>query len=224
VRPSPATLIALLALFVALGGPAQARTLFTGKDIKAATLTGKHLKSSTLTGKHVKNRSLGVNDLSAAAVQSLTTNGPGSVGEAAIADGAVTGAKVADQSLGRADLGGDSVGPEQLTPNSVLGEEVEDGRLGARDVGSFAGTVTLDFGTINQGTCASHEVAVAALAPPADARDDAAVIMPPLGFPDQIVLTPTPAAANELRVRACNVGTGNIAVGSTTLRYVSFDF
>ena len=37
--PSPALLIALLALFVALGGPAQAARLLSGKDIKNRSLT-----------------------------------------------------------------------------------------------------------------------------------------------------------------------------------------
>jgi hypothetical protein len=235
VRPSPGTLIAVLALFVALGGPAQARTLLTGKDIKTGTLTGKHLKKSTLTGKHLKDRSVGTADLSPAAVQSLTSTPPGSVSEAALGDGAVTGAKlaagsvggaqVADQSLGRADLGADSVGPEQLTPNSVLGSEVEDGRLAARDVGAFVGTFTHAFGAINADTCGTHDVSVAPIVPGASAQDDVVVVTPPPGFPtDRIMLSATAESAGSLRVRACNVvGAGAVNLGSLTYRFVSLD-
>ena len=41
--PSPAALIALVALFVALGGPAQAARLITGKDIQKNTITSKQI-------------------------------------------------------------------------------------------------------------------------------------------------------------------------------------
>jgi hypothetical protein len=55
------TVVAYLALFVALGGSAYA----------AATITGKHIKDGTVTGRDVKNRSLSTNKLSAEALSSL---------------------------------------------------------------------------------------------------------------------------------------------------------
>ena len=47
-RPSPALIVALVALFVALGGPAQAARLITGKQIKNHTVTTKDLARSTV--------------------------------------------------------------------------------------------------------------------------------------------------------------------------------
>ena len=67
--PRHSTAVAYLALFAALGGSAYA----------AATITGASIKDGTVTGRDVKNRSLGTNDLSAQAVQSLASR-PGPQG------------------------------------------------------------------------------------------------------------------------------------------------
>ena len=60
-RPSPALVVALVALFVAFSGTATA----------ALVMTGKNIKDGTITGKDVKNRALGTNKLSKSAVTSL---------------------------------------------------------------------------------------------------------------------------------------------------------
>ncbi len=57
-RPTPATIIAVLALVVATGGTSYAALSITGKDIKNGSVTGKDVKDKSLTGKDVKNRSL----------------------------------------------------------------------------------------------------------------------------------------------------------------------
>ncbi|WP_026910906.1 hypothetical protein [Patulibacter minatonensis] len=79
-RPSPSLLVALLALFVALGGTATA----------AALIDGKRIRSGTVTGKQVKNRSLTSSDLSASTVKALqgragATGATGAVGPAGAA-------------------------------------------------------------------------------------------------------------------------------------------
>jgi len=76
-RPSPALVVALVALFVAFSGTATA----------ALVMTGKNIKDGTVTGKDVKNRALGTNKLSKKALASLSgQRGPagpqGSKGEA----------------------------------------------------------------------------------------------------------------------------------------------
>ena len=63
-RPRASTVIASLALFVALGGSATAATLITGAKVKDGTITAKDLKSSAVTGSKVKNGSLSSSDLS----------------------------------------------------------------------------------------------------------------------------------------------------------------
>lgn len=57
-RPAPATVIALVALFVALGGTSYGAFVITGKNVKNGSLTGKDVKNNSLTGDDVKNGSL----------------------------------------------------------------------------------------------------------------------------------------------------------------------
>jgi Collagen triple helix repeat (20 copies) len=60
-RPSPALVMAIVALFVAFSGTATA----------ALVMTGKQIKDGTITGKDLRNRTLGTNKLSKNAVSSL---------------------------------------------------------------------------------------------------------------------------------------------------------
>jgi hypothetical protein len=58
LRPSPALLVALLALFIALGGSAFAVTRINGSNIQNATISGKKLKMRTIKAKRVANDTL----------------------------------------------------------------------------------------------------------------------------------------------------------------------
>jgi hypothetical protein len=57
-RPSHATLVAYLALFVALGGTVYAATKINGKSIKPKSIPGNRLKPNSVTGREVKESSL----------------------------------------------------------------------------------------------------------------------------------------------------------------------
>ena len=57
-RPTPATIISVLALVVATGGTSYAALSITGKDVVNQSLSGKDIENQTLTGKDVKNASL----------------------------------------------------------------------------------------------------------------------------------------------------------------------
>jgi hypothetical protein len=74
LRPSPALVVAIVALCVAFTGTATAALVMTGKDIK----------DRTVTGKDIKNRTLGTKKLTKRAVASLTGQrgpaGPGPAG------------------------------------------------------------------------------------------------------------------------------------------------
>ena len=218
-RPSPGTVIALVALFVALGGPAQAARLISGKEVKP----------STLTGKHIKNRSLGTDDLSARANRSLRATAARSIRSGHLATGAVTTTKLAAGAVGTAGVADASLLSADLAAGSVGSEEVSDGQLGGRDVGSFAGVLALDFGAIDRGQCSWVDATVAALAattPPRSIVDDAVVVTPPAQFPDdQLVLSAAPVAPAKLRVRVCNLnGVEDLDLPLMNFRYISFDF
>ncbi|MGK2877142.1 MAG: hypothetical protein ACSLFF_00975 [Solirubrobacterales bacterium] len=58
-KPSPALVISILALFVALGGTGYAAVKLNGKNIKKGTVSGTALKKNTLTGKQINEAKLG---------------------------------------------------------------------------------------------------------------------------------------------------------------------
>src|ERR1043165_8833225 len=96
-RPSFATTIALLALFVALGGPAEA-----AKVVKR------------ITSRDVKDHSLKVRDLTRDAVRTLQTPRDGSVTTAKIAAGAVTSAGILDRTINAGDVATNSLTGTQI--------------------------------------------------------------------------------------------------------------
>jgi hypothetical protein len=181
-RPSPALIVACLALFVALGGPAQARKLLNGKTIKPGTVSSKQLR----------DRGIQLSDLSRTAVRSLRTTPARSVGPSQLADGAVgasqlragavtagalaanslTGATIADGSIGtpdladgsittekigssqvkRADIGPSAVGQSEIATSAVTGTEVKDATLTAKDLAAYSGALDLTAKAVSVAT------------------------------------------------------------------------
>jgi hypothetical protein len=245
-RPSVASLIALLALFVALGGPAEAAKLINGKNIKAGTVRGKQ----------IKNRSLTTADLSSTAVRALMSTPSGSIGNAQLTPSAVNGTTIADDTVTAADLAAGSVTNSELATSAVsrskignnavsTGEilndsvtavdiaeggvassEIADGGLTTKDVGAFAGTVRVDVPAIAAGTCLPLEQDVTPVAGTQDLADDAIVVTPPagaVGTLDSLVFTARAASATRIRINACNPGlTSTGAVPAQDFHYVSF--
>jgi hypothetical protein len=121
-RPSAGLVVALVALFVALGGSAVAKLIITGSsvkngsltgvDIKKGSVTGNNIKKGSLTGNNIKNNSLGgaqVNEGSLSKVPSAgnadTVGGKGAssfqaADRTALIAGNATGANVLFQSGG----------------------------------------------------------------------------------------------------------------------------
>ena len=75
-RPSPAFLIAFVALFSSLVSGATAAKLITGKQIANKSVTGKDVKPNSLTGKHVKNGSLATKDFKKGVLAAAGIAGP----------------------------------------------------------------------------------------------------------------------------------------------------
>src|SRR3954453_900763 len=57
--PSPAMVVALIALFVALGGSVYAATSIDGKSVEKRSLPGNRILKNDVTGKEVKESSVG---------------------------------------------------------------------------------------------------------------------------------------------------------------------
>jgi hypothetical protein len=58
-RPSPAMAVALVALFVALGGTGYAVARIDGRQLRNATVSGAKLRKNTLGGREVRESRLG---------------------------------------------------------------------------------------------------------------------------------------------------------------------
>lgn len=79
-RPSPAMIVAIVALFVAMGGTVYAASTINGKAIKKNSLPGNRVKASSLPGSKIKKKSIAGNRLK---------------------NDTITGAKVSEESLGK---------------------------------------------------------------------------------------------------------------------------
>jgi hypothetical protein len=96
-RPSPAMIIALLALFVAFGGTVYAGTKISGKTIRKNSEPGNRIKKDTVTGKQVKESTLGVVPLATSATSATSAS---SANPIAFAQVSATGAVNAANSKG----------------------------------------------------------------------------------------------------------------------------
>jgi hypothetical protein len=86
VRQSPSMIIAMLALFVAMGGTAIAASsaLITGKQIKNSSITGADVKNKSLTPKDFKGSVRGPRGLRGPAGPTGATGATGSTGPAGV--------------------------------------------------------------------------------------------------------------------------------------------
>jgi hypothetical protein len=227
-RPSPSAVIAIVALFVAVGGPAQAARLIGGDDIK----------KGAVGSKHVKDRSIKPRDLSRGAVQSLMATPMRSIVDAHLADAAVTTRALApgsvltgtvgDNSLTAADLASSSVGTEEvgdnavgqteirnngvgaseIVDNAIDGGEIIDGGLSVRDVARGAGSFEWEIGTLAPEQCETDWVQLAG----AQISGDLVLVSPISGWPRDLVYTANGTGSEvEFKIQACNRGGAPVA-------------
>lgn len=219
-------LVALLALFVALGGPAQAKHLINGKDIRKGTVTSKQIKDRTIT----------LRDLSKSATRTLQRTADGSIGAGHLTPGAVTGATIADGTVAAADIADGAVTAGKLAPGAVTGAAVADGSLTTADIARFSGAFRIlaeDFGTLKPGECWSREPR--GLAPEvanADISQDALLVHPRSTFDGRRLsfnyrtstATPSdPGAGSRFVLTLCNRSGEDYALPSIAFSYVVFD-
>lgn len=158
LRPSPAMVVALIALFVAMGGVSYAAARIGSAQIKNNSVRGKDIRNSTITGTDVKNNTLTGGDVSestlgtvpsATSAGSANPVGPaggaltGSYPNPTIGPNTINGARVADDSLTGADVNESTLG---TVPNAAA--------LGGRPPSSFlaASVYTRESAGGNPGT------------------------------------------------------------------------
>jgi hypothetical protein len=201
--------VALIALFIALGGPAQARKLIDGHE----------LRKGSVTGRAIKDHSIAKVDLTKSAVRSLTATPAGSVGSSQIIDGQVLAP----------DLGAGAVTASKLAADSVGGGSVANGSLQTVDIGSFAGSLRAvsGFSFSRDAPCQVVQGPAISAGGQPNISDDVVVVTPPAEWPDTVVVTGKPAPNNQVRIVACWIpqGDGDTPpnVGTPIFNYVTFD-
>jgi hypothetical protein len=216
-------LVALLALFLALGGPAQARRLINGGDIKKGTIRSKQIKDGTIA----------MRDINVTVRRQLQATAQRSITEPLLADGAVTVNKLANGSITPAKLGGGAVATGNLADGAVNGAKVADGSLTTADVGRFSGRFRItqqNLGTIAAHACWTGEPQ--GLAPElagADISGDALLVTPlGAGYDERLMLTARTSGSSQpsrFVLALCNPTEADIlpAASGLAFSYVIFD-
>jgi hypothetical protein len=177
-------LVALLALFVALGGPAQARRLVNGADIK----------KGTVRSAQIKDRTIAMRDLNPTVVRQLQHVPANSITEGVLANGAVTANKLSPGAVTAGKLSGGAVSAATIADGAVTGAKIADGSLTTADVARFSGRFRItppDLAPIAAHSCWRGEPQ--GLAPEragADITADALLVTPLGGtWDDRLMLT-----------------------------------
>lgn len=132
-RISPSSLLALVALFVALGGVSYAAATIGSAEIKDNSIKSKDVRNKTLVGKDIRTDALGGAQVNEAKL--------GQVPSAATADQATQAqsAQSAASAQTAATVGADGVGAEALQANSVHASELAGTVVRATTVNVAAG-------------------------------------------------------------------------------------
>ncbi len=118
--PSPAMIVALAALFVALGGSAFAVSRVGTKQIKKGAVTTAKIRNGAVTNAKLRNGSVTGPKVAA-----------GAIGESDLVDGAVTGDKIAQTTVRAGNMDNRSVPGRAIQDGAVANDEVATGSLGA---------------------------------------------------------------------------------------------
>jgi hypothetical protein len=139
--------VALVALFVSLGGVSYAVTAGSigSRELRDGSVQGQDVKNSTLRGRDIRDGSLQGREIHTGTVQSRD-----------IRDGSLRGLDVNDRSLGGADLALNSVGGGEIRESSLRVR-----RLGGVDAGRYVKNVR------QVRTASANDAVTPKLAPPA---------------------------------------------------------
>ena len=131
-RPSPSMGVAMLALFVALGGSALAvkkdGLKIRSKNIVNGQVKTPDLAKNAVTSVKILNGQVKAPDIGPGAVGSSAL-APGAVGSSALAPGAVGGLALAPGSVESSILAPNSVGSQHVQNDSLTGDDIDESSL-----------------------------------------------------------------------------------------------
>lgn len=144
LRPSPAMVVAMIALFVSLGGVGVAATKIGTKNLRNGAVTSAKLHNGAVSGVKIRNGAVKRGKIAKGAINRIKIAadavGPaeladGSVQTTKLADGAVTIGKLADASVSTAKLDLNAVTTEKIAAGSVTTGRLADGAVRASALG-----------------------------------------------------------------------------------------
>jgi hypothetical protein len=105
MRPSPAMVVALIALFVALGGVSYgiATGSIGSREIRDGTVQSRDVRNDSLSGVDVENNSLGGGDIAAGTIRGRD-----------VAAGAIRSREISDRSIFSRDVASNSLGDREI--------------------------------------------------------------------------------------------------------------
>ena len=137
----PTTVLAVVALVVAVGGGATAASLITGDDVKNNSLTSADIKDGTLKTDDIKQGGVSGNRLKGESTSGNKLQ-KGTVSGDRLKDGAVTSAKIKDGTIGAQDLAPGAVS----FPQTLWGPSIRN-QIGAGQSSLAAGPGTPPMGS-----------------------------------------------------------------------------
>jgi hypothetical protein len=197
-RPRHATVVAYLALFIALGGVGA---------YAADKITSKEIKKNAVRAKHIKTGVVGTSELAA-----------GAVGPAALADGGVTRDALADG----------AVSTGALADDAVTGVKLDDGSLQLKDIAQVVVRGTFSPGSVAAGGCALLDPGSTAGVQPGDAVIVLAGGAPAVDWNPNFVIEAFGGVIPQLpgnfssRVRFCNTSAGAVDPGPLPYTVLGF--
>jgi hypothetical protein len=219
-RPSHTTVIAYLALFIALGGTAIAAKKIKSSQIAKGAVKEKKIAGGAVTSSKLAGGAVTTNKLADAAVTEPKL-GNDAVTTSKVIKNAITQGKLADDSVGTAQLLADSVGNNKLKEDSVTGPKVEDGSLGLSKVAQVVGAGTLANGMVGANLCVlSDAIAVAGLQ-----NVTSVLVLPRTSAwdPDVVLDGYQPGPdSDEVRFRVCNPSGSMVTYDDLTVTILGF--
>jgi len=146
-KPSPAMAVALVALFVSLGGVsyAVAAASIGSRELRDGSVRGEDVRNGTLRGRDIRDGSLQGREIHTGTVQSRD-----------VRDGSLRGLDVNDRSLGGADIASNSVGGAEVRESTL-----KLSRLGGIDAARYVKNVR------QVRTASANDAVTPKVAPPA---------------------------------------------------------
>lgn len=157
-KPSPALIVATIALVAALAGSAVAlpgKNTIDKNDLKKGSVTSKALKAGAVGSAAIADGQVGAADIAPGVIPKVdVTIADGSITTAKLADGAVSAAKIAAGGVSSAAIAAGAVDSAAIADGAVDSAAIADGAVGAAAIAGDA----VDSASIADGTVGASDL------------------------------------------------------------------